>query len=82
MENNRNTSFLAASVLVAALLPFCLYIGGYFYLCTHDGYVKNLPELGRVRAYDHLWQARLFMPASAIHSAIRGEQTTNIAVDK
>ena len=66
----------AAPILAGAflVLPFVLYVGGYFWLCEW----RDLGPVGvgqpqlTFRVYGSEWQAKLFQPASRTESFVTG----------
>jgi len=69
----------AAPILavLAIVLPFALYVGGYFALLEGQTYLPyavdpSEPPILMDRCYPHRWQAILFKPAAKVESWVRG----------
>jgi hypothetical protein len=63
----------AAPILavLAILLPFVLYVGGYFWLGTVANVTSPAGPVA-VRVFRYRWQAVVFTPAASVDSFARG----------
>jgi hypothetical protein len=66
----RPSSAAPTLAVLAIVLPFALYVGGYFWLGTLAN-VKTPAGPVAVRVFRYRWQAVAFTPAAAAESFVR-----------